>query len=340
MLFYVWFFGITSVINSGALFSKVYFIKSIGYITLLEVTFQTFPKKNGTRAFIVAGLMGSALHFLSFIRYAGIEGGMRHGEVNIIAGNVIRSTQQNWYFLTYDNDSIFYLLPVVVAFLYYCYNYDRKLKKLYLLYLGFILFMFISKNAVTAMLTMLLYTGLTFYYEYFFTHTKHRRKPFKFDYMIAMIIGVVFSVFIVSIVGGGMASYVASFWGKNGSFSGRDVIWKNSIEYICKRPLFGYGLEDEIIKYIKLGQTHCHNILLQMQYTSGLIGISLFACVVVVFRPRKKNSFSSLIFATAIMCFMIASGADWLYSNPLPMALFYFAYYLNCDIDPITKGVV
>lgn len=340
-MFYAWLYLGTGFFSETGSVAKTKFIQCLGFITLLELSFYFFSKKSVAKSFLISGLLMCLIHFLSFLKYSGLEGGMRHGETYVVAGRVITNSSQNWYFLTYDNDSIFYFLPIAALLLYYYYNFNKSALKVFILYIGFILYMFISKVAATALISMLLFTILVIYYIRYETNTNHNKKTkIKLDYKLSIYIGILFSIFMLSIVGGGLATKIGSYFGKDGSFSGRDRIWAAAMKLIKDRPIVGYGIEPLELVWNKLGQTHCHNIFLELLYTGGIIALIMFFLVVYMYRPKKNNTFSSYIFAVAMLCYMIASGVDFLYTNPIPMSLFYFTHYFSDEKYIIKRGVI
>lgn len=341
VLFYAWIYLGTGILTDTGNVAKTNFIRCFGFITLFEVSFYLCSKKTIAKSFLTAGLIMSLIHFLSFIRYSGLDGGMRHGQIYVVAGRIMKNSTQNWYFLTYDNDSIFYFIPVAALLLYYYHNYSKSALKLFVFYLGFILYMFISKTAATAMVSMLLFTLLVVYYLKCYEGDSLKKVPkLKLNYRLAILIGVVFSIIMVSIVGGGVATAIGNYFGKDGSFSGRDKIWAKAIKYFLENPIVGYGIEPAEQVWDKIGQTHCHNIFIELLYTGGIIALVLFAAVLYLYRPKKTNTFSSYIFASAMLCYLITAGIDFLYTNPIPMSLLYFTHYFTEEKYLIKKGVI
>ena len=305
-LFYVWLFAIEPIITSYGQFSKMNMIACIGFIFLLEYSFKRLHKEVVVRSFIYAGLLASIMHFLSFILYADVEGGMRHGEI-LKTGRGIIVTRQNWYFLTYDNYSIVYFLPVASLLLCYAHYYKKRAYILYWGYVGFILFMYISKTAVTAMVAMLLFVFIALYYIIRYFKKIFKKMKLKINYFTAILSGVIITIIAISVTGGDLAETIGTYFGKSASFSGRDKIWAKSLKLIAESPLIGYGKEPELVVLRKIGQTHCHNIILELLYEGGIIGFVLFGIMIYLFRPKQKDTFSALIFSAAVFCYLIVS---------------------------------
>ena len=124
---------------------------------------------------------------------------------------------------------------------------------------------------------------------------------------------------------------VASFFGKNASFSGREYIWREAIKSTLSCIVTGNGVEDSATTFLKIGQTHVHSFLLENLYRGGIIAIILILFFIWSCRPSvgKSQKFPVPFVTPAIAVFLLAGGIDWLYYNPLPMALFYYEHYLK-----------
>ena len=328
-VFYVWLFVAEPLITEHGQFLKMSLIVNIGFIFLLEYCFKRMDTKAVTRAFLFAGMLASLMHFITFILYANVEGGMRHGQLMQVGGVIVSNTNQNWYFLTYDNYSIVYFLPVAALLLIYAHNYMKSNYAVYWCYVGFILFMYFYKTAATAMVAMSLFVLIVLYYMMRYSEKKSKKLKLKINYFTAVLSGVIITIIAISVIGGGLAATIGEYFGKDGSFSGRDKIWANSLKLIADSPLIGYGRESESVVWMKLGQTHCHNIVLELLYEGGIIGFVLFGIMIYLFRPKQKDTFSALILSAAVLCYLIVATFDWGIANPISISVFYFSHYLT-----------
>lgn len=85
--------------------------------------------------------------------------------------------------------------------------------------------------------------------------------------------------------------------------SGRDIIYRNSIEMIKEKPLFGHGLESFTVK---TGTVYPHNLLLEMALETGLMGIFIFiAFLIIAFRVVFKMKRSSTFIFSGLPLYMI-----------------------------------
>ena len=336
VLFFTYIYIGTAILTPGGHFPKFTFLCVIGFITLLEVSFQTFPKKVVIRSYLKAGIAASIVYFITFIKYFNVDGGM-HSGLMVKTGYGMVETHQNWYIFTYDNASVFIFLPIAAALLYYCYNYQKKATKVYIGYIVLILFMYISKMAVAAMISFVLFVALTWYY--FRMYNKNKRTKLRLTYLNVLAMGLLLYIVVISFVGSDLSYTISGFFGKDGTFTGRDVIWANAIKYIVKYPVFGNGLESEAVRYAKIMMGQCHNILLEILYDGGLIGIILLGFAIYQFKPKKSNTYSAYIFSICLFCYIIAAGFDAKLGFPYPIAILYFSYYLE-DKPRLLKNLI
>lgn len=336
ILYFTWIVLGTQLVVSTRSFSIFMIVKKylkyIGYVSLLELGFHSCSKKTMVRSYLNAGLLISMIHFISFVVYSRQDGGMRHGDVYRVGTILVRNPEQNWYFLTYDNDSIYYFLPILVLLLYDAWYQNRKSKKTFYLYLGILLFMYLTKTAATAIIGTFIFTGIILYYA---AKMKRQRRKNQWqvssilNYTNATIIGLGVQVAVLLFVGSDIANKFAGYFGKDATFSGRLEIWDAAFKYIRANLLTGVGMEDSASTTAKIYQTHCHNMIVENLYTGGIIGLALFLLIVFAFKPKAKKSFAVLICSAALLTYYVIGALDWLYTNPIPMALFYFSYYLS-----------
>lgn len=101
-------------------------------------------------------------------------------------------------------------------------------------------------------------------------------------YFLLIAYGVVlFTLVVFSTIGfldgTFVEQFIVDFLGKNMTFTGRDVLWEETILLIMQKPLLGYGVVDDgnIIQYItkegNLGTLSAHNQFLQSVYEGGFI---------------------------------------------------------------------
>lgn len=309
-----------------------FFVNIIGFLTCVEIGLAS-DKKRTLYGFIVAGTVMLCLYFISFLQFTDIVGGMRHGYVQSNLG-FTTPTDVHWYFLTYDNNSIFYFLPLLVAVGYCAIVYDKRLNTAFVAIFVCLLIMYIKDVTVTALIALAVFvvSGLLFYQL-----LRSKGKIAKNLYALSLGLGLVFCAVLVLCVLGGQATGIADLLGKDASFSGREGIWAKSIESILEHPIFGAGVSSSAATAVVLGQSHCHNIVLQLLFNGGIVTflcylVALFAC-----RPKGgkyisgNNGKAFCLICAAVLAYFIVSGLDWLYANPIPYLIFLLAYYATDD---------
>lgn len=332
ILFYVYMYGISSFFTSGGEFQSYKCVYFTGFITLLELSVHFLKQKDVIKTYLIAGVTATFIYAVSFVMYFNVVGGMHHGlEKQLSYGYV--TTDQNWYFFTYDNASLFIFLPIAAVFVYYCVRFSKKSFKYCFLYEAFVLFMYISKSATSAeVIFALFFVGSTYY---FYKITSRKKIRINIEYKKAWIAVLIFHIVVLTIVGSDLAYQIAGYFGKNGSFTGRDVIWQRAIEYISESPVFGYGMEDVLYKTMKLVFPHCHNILLEILYDGGIIGFGLYVFFIICFIPKNKKSLTNNIFNLCLMCYLIGQAFETQLSFPYLIPIFYFNYYYSCKTNKL-----
>ena len=120
--------------------------------------------------------------------------------------------------------------------------------------------------------------------------------------------------------------------------SGRNVIWRDAIELIKKRPLTGYGFADYNYHLEKL-QTrhhvgHSHSTFLQMVWTAGIFPCALFIIILMMLlyicitELKKRGLNCALPFAVLlILIVFVTSGLfEDLFKNTRRATMLYWIY--------------
>lgn len=298
-----------------------YAVRCIGFVTLCEFLFQ----QNIRRAIAACAIALSTMciiHLASVLLYFNTVGGMRSGYIEYSLGRSTLSTQ-NWYFLTYDNNSVVYFLPAIVLCWYYAFKFNNKVLLFAIPFSFASLLSYVSKNAATAEVSV----GLLILTLFILLMTNYRSKPvLSLRYSNAVLLGAAFCAGIVALVGSGFVTEIAGIFGKTGGLTGRDTIWANSIAAIDDAILFGHGVEPAEVTNRIIGHNHCHNMFLQILYSGGILSALFFVLGVYSCRPKSCSHKSNTSFQAALVgiaCFFIFAGIDWLSYYPAPIAIFY-----------------
>ena len=107
----------------------------------------------------------------------------------------------------------------------------------------------------------------------------------------------VISVLLVSL---GDLEFVKNFLPRNNldeyvTATGRTFVWAQGLQYLFSNlnwgTLIGYGGSEQLA--LTLNLTHMHNVVLELFYQSGLLGVGLFGWVVsIAYRGLRRTSFS------------------------------------------------
>ncbi len=355
LLFYVDYYLISGLISQtdvNYVNLAFRFVEGVGFASLCEFALQRNAKE-AAWAFAGAALIMCAIHFGSYLMFKDITGGMRHGYIEFTG----KTTKQNWYFLTYDNASIFYFLPLVGVLWFLAFGGSRKAKILSVVVTVLVLYMFFERKSATAMATMAVFVvGVVLALIDARTGAFSRSYVGKhlFSLPWAVIFGFLATIAVLFVAGNQDFSAISALFSKSISFSGRDRIWGLSLDWIAQSPLLGYGIEDSVTSVEKIAQTHCHNIFLQLLYTGGLVSLALFAaalfsCSKVGKRLMGNGSAAQrgagnecrAAMATGAAtnatgcCGMAADSAANHHSGPRRIILFFsvFAYFVACSMD-------
>lgn len=341
VLYFFWFYAGTSLFSENGTLDLYALIRCVGFVSLMELAFLTASRKTVLRAFIVAGAAMSGLQFLTFLIYSDTVGGMRSGSVYILAGRVMANSTQNWYFLTYDNDSINYFLPVMAALLCYALYYSRRALLWFCLYSSFVLYMYLTKTAATALIAVSVFLLVSLAVVITCVFPGMRPLLSLFSFRNAVLAGFLVQLLPVLIAGNDIAYRIAGYFGKKADFTGRGGIWRRSLQYFRLHPVSGNGIEDVLTRWRKIEQTHCHNMVVENLYTGGITALILLIILFAVMGPRVRRTAdlaAGAVFSAAILSYLITGSMDWLSSNPIPFSLLFFVSETGCE-ERVALGV-
>ena len=103
---------------------------------------------------------------------------------------------------------------------------------------------------------------------------------------------------------------IVDLFGKDLTFTGRTDIWNTAIELISFNPLLGYGNMSEIQRIIMFNNqnaVHCHNLLLDIIFQVGILGIAIFIYIINIVRKqiKKYNSKVAKFLSWSILVYAI-----------------------------------
>lgn len=326
-LFYLSTYLLSSFVSkSDASFSTMIYgcLRGVGFLSLCEVTYSK-NEKTFVKSFATAGLIMCTLHLASVIAYFNVRGGMQAGLVETQLGSTA-PTDQHWYLLTYDNESILYILPTLVACHIASISISRRWIAASICLTGSFLMTYVLQGSVSATIAVVVYLLVCaiLYGILFVAHTSISVP--KNSAIIVIVFGLILSIIVVLGVCSGLFSHVAILLGKDPTFSGRNYVWTKAIEHIAQNPIFGFGVETARSTYLKIAQSHCHNILLEILYSGGIVSLAFFLMGCSRF-ISKSSRYSNLITGVALaglFGLLCAAIMDWSPSIPIPFTLLYF----------------
>ena len=122
--------------------------------------------------------------------------------------------------------------------------------------------------------------------------------------------------------------------------SDRGGLWRNGLNFIKQKPLFGYGPDNLESEYNKLNidMDRAHNLIIQLAATTGIIGCLFYfsSLFVILIYNFKRNKFT-LAISLIIVSYLISSmfGNSMYTISPYFMLLFgvLIGINLRCDGD-------
>lgn len=278
-------------------------LSGIGFVSLACYGLQRHPRRT-LYGFSVGGCLMCAINFISFLIYRNTYGGMMHG---------IYMTDQNYFFLGYDNITLFYYLPVAACLLYCYFRFDDKIaRNLALVFFGLSLYMYISLFSVFSMAVFVVYSA-------FILALLNRERAGKahfrgITYKKMVLFGLGLSLVVFAFSESGLLNAIAGALGKSNSISDRIRIWENAVRCFSQNPLFGVGVNNALTDILNLSYDHAHNALIQILYQGGLVSLSLFVSSLLSGLPRQKTDAPCMSSYALIICvglWLIAGCADF-----------------------------
>jgi O-antigen ligase len=193
-----------------------------------------------------------------------------------------------------ENSVIKLVLPgLCFAFLYDLIKFKKIRMKSWLL-LTLVWLTLVNTWSVTSMLGLLLFT--------FILLKRVGRKYIFFDYytMLGFSIGV--SVFILFLkYENNILAKILQLFGKDLTFSNRDLLWENTLTSIMISPLWGFGVQDSVALWEYTGNTFgSHNYFLDTTFRGGLVALIFFIAGLVYFGKKLVKQQNNYVTRTLI----------------------------------------
>jgi len=193
------------------------------------------------------------------------------------------------YFLGHRNNAIEFLIPLLAVTSYVDLLRGKLNSKRYMIYFLISVITSIMTWSVNAILCVFVIMLCNIYLL-----KRNKGKIFNIRTLwIASVVGT------IAMTGAGAISYlmpyIQKFFDKSQTVLSRIRIWNQSIFHISRSPIIGYGVEEQAIKYFKIGHINsCHNYYLDYLYYGGIV---LLIIVVLILETVVKsvNKYTSKI---------------------------------------------
>lgn len=174
--------------------------------------------------------------------------------------------------------------------------------KLYIIYGVLFFYMMYLSNTRSSMLALFLVVFTYFFYKLMSIN--------KFTWRLSICLIIMSIIFITYIYPSidqlsGFSrwnSIIYEFTGKT-IYSGRNMIWRQSMEYILERPLFGYGTGVQLADISNV-EVSTHNLYIQVLLQNGIVGFAIFMFLITsIWKIFYKNRSDAVVKFNA--CFFI-----------------------------------
>ena len=228
---------------------------------------------------------------------------------------------------------VFMLLPLFIYTLIFCDDRREKKhrisKKIFLCYVFLITsFCLIYSWSVSAMLVILIV--LLFYRFNKNKLLSKTHKIFNLNFLFACF--VIINILLTATPFLELFTGFFALFGKSPTLSGRTYIWARAFRYIENKPIFGHGVNLELVASRFSNLVHLHNLFLNITYTGGIL---LLVCLIIILillvkrlniNINKNNKVKAL--AAGFICFLVLALTDTPDYNMIYM-LFPFMYACN-----------
>lgn len=295
-------------------------LSNIAFAIIAELGIKYYRRDFLTAISLYGGLMSLIMAVTMYIYY---PNGMDQKEFMDLLGD------RNYYFLGHDNGSFFVVFAIQIFSFINCIDKKGRLTVGTVLFWLFVDSAFIyvkSAAAVAAVVLLWVYV--------FLAMKKDISGIFNFRTYIAAALILFFAVVIFR-----LHTYfpfiIEDIFHKNMTLTGRTVLWDRAIAYIKHSPFIGYGQEPIALLLNKFGISHVHNIILEIMYKSGAVGMMLYAVVIGLagtklmrFRGNRINDLT----AFALFLFFMISMVDYYESKYVMYGVIVMSFNMSCMV--------
>lgn len=231
----------------------------------------------------------------------------------------------NW-FLGYKNAFILYIIPAILMSHYLDILNDKKITMhtIFIIIISLVTTLLIDSSTGIVGIAILL-LGIIF------SNKISKIKIFNFKNILIVYL-ILFFAIIIFRMQDIFSVVIEDILHRDLNFTNRIYIWDTAIKYIKESFIFGYGFETSAIRVIKfnyLQAVTCHNQLLDLLYQSGIVGVSIIACVLIELNKgikAIKNNRLKVLSLVALSTYFIMMLSEYYSFNNY---IFIFAIILN-----------
>lgn len=171
-------------------------------------------------------------------------------------------------------------------------------------------------------------------------------KTFRFlNYKNYAMVGIGLSAFLIfSDLSSKLSNIFLILFNKSSTYLIRLFLWRNSITYLKKSIIFGFGNEYSIVTSSKFGNdlalANMHNGFLDIIYIGGISAFILFIIIIFLIHPKlmsnKGNRIVSIV-AYSLFVFYILFANEAYREKPLFFVIIIIAFYSNQVVEQFKK---
>lgn len=234
----------------------------------------------------------------------------------------------NNYFLGYDNQHVYYILPYLALSLIYDKFYCEVIKW------RTIIFHIIINVAVLICWSADTVVAVVVFYLLLITNKNKYINKLINSYTVIAVNYIIFYFLVILTMSSRLSALMEYILQKNIG-SAREWIWANYLFYFYKSPIIGNGYLDIASRFSLTYASHAHNMYLDILFVSGIVGLLLFTIIIFLTTNSGKDilSESQKILIIAIIAYMVAFQAT---ANPY-CPTFYLLLMLSYEAGSYDK---
>lgn len=219
--------------------------------------------------------------------------GVISSEVYTTNGRASRTVM--YHFLGFRNYFGFYLIPVLGLLLI---RRDIFHSSKGVILQGIIILNILLSASSTSIVALVGFYAIVLW-NYAAKKMKRRKSKAKLTNVIlfaAYFLGLL--VIVIMNSGDGIRAFVASFFGKSGTLTGRTTIWLLAVMNILERPVLGYGNDDVI--FMSGNYWYAHNGVLDLLIQGGIILLAAYVLIIIYVYRNLNCVRGTTVYATSL----------------------------------------